>query len=154
LVYEKGDPAELQIMYNDATRGKAFPVRVLWFPDSGLVWKGEHALNVGTLTLRHVDYDHHVDVYLVRDRETRNLTNVEIEALAYDRMSEILSDPMLASESYLAIYQTGLEPLVVGMYRAIVEHLQYRRREGLGQLCVQPVFYVAGRHRARGTLWG
>jgi hypothetical protein len=152
MVYDQGDPAKLRVIYNDGTKGEPFPVRELWLPDSGLVWKPGRVLNIGTLTFRHVDYDNHVDIYLIRDRETRTWTNARVEMEAYKRMTEILSDPLLAVESYISIYQTGLEPLVVGMYRALVNHLIDRRENDLPQLCVQPVFFVADNKPPQ--LWG
>lgn len=155
LVYEQGDPAQLRVIYNDGTRGKPFPVRELRLPDSGLLWKPGRLINIGTLTFRHVDYDNLVDIYLIRDRETRSWTNARVELEAYQRMTEILADPVLAAESYIAIYQTGLEPLVVGMYRALVNHLKYRNQNDLAQLYVQPVFFIADHQSpATGQLWG
>lgn len=152
LVYDQGDPTKIRVIYNDGTKGEPFPVRELWRPDSGFVWKPGRVLNIGTLTFRHVDYDSHVDIYLIRDRETRTWTNARVEMEAYKRMTEILSDPLLAVESYIAIYQTGLEPLVVGMYRALVNHLKYRRENDLPQLCVRPVFFVDDKNPPQ--LWG
>ncbi|MFN8495660.1 MAG: hypothetical protein U0350_49165 [Caldilineaceae bacterium] len=154
LVYEQINPAKLQVTYNDNTHGEPFPVRVLQLPTSGLSWENSSVLNIGSLTFRHVDYDNYVDVYLIRDRETRRLTNQEIETEAYKRMKEILSDQSLQNETYLAIYQTGLEPLIVGIYRALVEHLLYRSEHKLAQLTVQPVFFVESARAATGELWG
>ena len=158
MVYLYGQPSELKITYNDGSPGKPFPVHVLWKPKEGWEWKPKHALHlhIGTLSFRHVDYDQHVDVYLIRDKETRRLLQKDVEDLAYERMKEILGAPELEGEGYLSIYQTGLEPLVVGVYRALTEHLQHRNHAGLGPLRVQPVFYLddtTGR-RTLGTIWG
>ena len=71
-------------------------------------------------------------------------------------MKELLEAPQLEGESYLSIYQTGLEPLVVGLYQALTEHLQHRNRAGLGPLRVRPVFYLddeTGRPTP-GAIWG
>lgn len=112
--------------------------------------------HIGTLSFRHVDYDKHVDVYLIRDKETRRLLQRDIEELAYERMKELLEAPQLEGESYLSIYQTGLEPLVVGLYRALTEHLQHRNQAELGPLRVRPVFYLDDTtgHSHTGTIWG
>src|SRR5438876_3651473 len=64
LVYENGDAAELPIRYTDSTPKKSFPVRTLWLPDTGLSWRTDQALAIGTLTFRHVNYDDYVDRYL------------------------------------------------------------------------------------------
>jgi hypothetical protein len=158
LVYMGGQPGKLKIEYNDGSKGKPFPLMVLWKPEEGWNWRPKYNLHlhVGTLSFRHVDYDKRVDVYLIRDKETRRLLQADVEALAYERMKELLQAPQLEGESYLSIYQTGLEPLVIGLYRALTEHLQYRNQAGLGPLRVQPVFYwddATGR-QATGAIWG
>src|SRR5215208_421527 len=78
LVYEQGDQAELQIRYDESSKAKTFAVRSLWLPDVEPQWKPDQALNIGTLTNRHLDYDRYVDVYLIRDRETKERTNSQI----------------------------------------------------------------------------
>jgi hypothetical protein len=154
LVYEEGNAAELPIRYTDSAPKKPFPIRTLWLPDTGLMWPPHRALALGTLTFRHVNYDDYVDRYLIRDRETRSLTSAGIEELAYERMTDILKDPVLEDETFLAIYQTGLEPLTVGLYRALVEHLQHRRQAGLEQMVVQPILFVDDSGRLTlGKLW-
>jgi len=159
LVYTGGQPGGLQIEYNDGSRVKPpFPVRVLWKPQEGWEWhpRWNRHLHVGTLSFRHVDYDKHVDYYLIRDKETRRLLQRDIEELAYERMKALLEAPQLEGESWLSIYQTGLEPLVVGLYRALAEHLKDRNQAGCGPLRVRPVFYLddtTGR-QTTGTIWG
>lgn len=153
LVYAPGGEAGLKVSYGDGSKAKKFPVRSLRLPDTLPVWDEDRALNVGTLTFRHVDYDKAVDLYLIRDRETRRLNSGEVHALAYERMGELLSDPRMECDSYLTFYQTGLEPLVVGAYHALVEHIRERSQNGLGGLVVRPVFYARGRNQTTGTLW-
>lgn len=158
LIYEWDDDTEprLQVRYGDGTSGEPFPVLGLRLP-SGVAFQPDRALNLGTLSFRHLDYDRFVDHYLIRDRETRALTNGEIERLAYERMKDILDDPVLRGETHITIFQAGLEPLAVGMYRTLVEHLRARKQNGLGQLLVQPVFFVddrSGQPKYDGPLWG
>ena len=163
MVYEKADEtAELDIIYNDTSperKRPTFPVRTLWRPRSWPDWESERVrrrvLNIGTLSFRHVAYDDYVDFYLLRDRETRIMDNLEIQEEACERMSKILDDPYLADESYISIYQTGLEPLVVGVYLAIVHHLKRRRSSSMAPLYVRPVFYADAKKQVAGkTLWG
>jgi len=158
LVYMGSDPGKLKIEYNDGSKGKPFPVGGVWKPDEGWNWhpKQKQHVHIGTLSFRHVDYDKHVDVYLIRDAETRRLLQAEVEELAYGRMKEILEASQLKGESYVSVYQTGLEPLVVGVYRALTEHLQQRNSQGLGPMRIQPIFYLdneTGRQTS-GTIWG
>lgn len=145
----------LKVSYGDGSNPRPLRVRSLSVPPCIEV-DSNNALHVGTLSFRHLDYDDYVDVYLIRDRETRLRTAGEIDDLAYWRMKEILDDPVLEQDnSQIVIYQAGLEPLAVGMYRAIIEHLIERRRKALPILTIQPMFYVDERdERARGPLWG
>lgn len=153
VVYRPGPPAQMLVEYGDGSRGKVFPVHVLSLPPDALKWAPGPALHLGTLTFRHVDYDDYVDLYLLRDRETRSLRNDEIEERAYARMQEVLGDRRLAGPTRLRLYQTGLEPLVVGAYRALVDHLRQRPgRDRESPLIVQPVFFL--RRNGVGTLWG
>ncbi len=157
LVYEQGNPAQLQVIYGDNSKGDPFPVRCLPLPTTLLPWNERRAIAIGTLTFRHVDYDDYIDRYLIRDRETRAMTNREIELRAFERMTEILEDPYLHTQSFLAIYQTGLEPLIVGLYRAIVKHLQTRYSSRMEQMAIQPIFFAGKGRRskdAEGTRWG
>src|SRR5262245_29566489 len=78
----------LLIRYADGTKGRPFPVRYLWRVAEPSEWVPR--LQLGTLSFRHLDYDASVDVYLIRDRETRGLSQAAVERLAAKRMSEVL----------------------------------------------------------------
>ena len=144
----------LKVSYGDGSNPRPVKVHCLTAPPSVQV-DNRNALHIGTLSFRHLDYDDHVDVYLIRDRETRLRSAGEIDYLAYLRMKEILDDPLMEKEgAQIIVYQAGLEPLAVGMYRAIIEHLFERRRKALPILAIQPMFYVDEQdERARGSLW-
>lgn len=161
LVYMSGNPDKLHIDYNDGSRGEQFPVRVIWKPEGGWDWEPRPKLHlhVGTLSFRHVIYDEYVDLYLIRDKETRRLLQTDIESLAFERMSELLNAPQLQEESYISIYQAGLEPLAVGVYRALTEHLIERNKKGFGPLRVRPIYFIGDeeeemRRPDYGTVWG
>ncbi|MEZ4667567.1 MAG: hypothetical protein R3E39_06575 [Anaerolineae bacterium] len=115
LIHMSGEPANLLIRYNDGSHGRPFPIRSLWLPDDGWNWQPNprQHLHVGTLSFRHVIYDKYVDMYLVRDKETRRLLQGEIDSLAHQRMKQLLNAREFQGESYITVYQTGLEPLVI-----------------------------------------
>jgi hypothetical protein len=148
VVYKDGVPnilSFLKVSYNDGTSGGDFPIRLLWKPPpNGWNWQPkEHLhLQVGTLSFRHVEYDRFVDCYLIRDKETRHLSQSEIEKLAHQRMKEFLDAPQFQSVFYLTIYQAGLEPLAVGIYRALTEYMVVRIRQNSDIFRVRPI-YVA-----------
>lgn len=159
LTYEKsanaGAGSTLKVSYGDGSKTQPLRVRCLSDPPAVRI-EAEDALHVGTLSFRHLDYDNHVDVYLIRDRETRSRSANEIDKLAYERMSEILNDPLLEREgAQILIYQAGLEPLAVGLYRAVIHHLCERRLKGLPTLAIQPRYYLGEQEgRGLGSLWG
>lgn len=166
IVYIRKIPGEeqkrLRIEYNDGSLGKPIPIHALVLPENKNEkekeknwgsWqpKENRHLHIGTLSLRHVDYDPFVDFYLIRDKETRNLSQGDIDALAYDRMLSLLGDSKLQSEFYITIFQAGLEPLAVGIYRALVEHMQKRKEP----LRVASIFGLNdGKISVPKTIWG
>lgn len=156
VVYDPGQPqpaaAKLKVLYGDGSTGAPLTVQCLAIAPQRHTEEG--SLNVGTLSFRHLDYDERIDLYLVRDRETRTLSNGEVDKLAYDRMKELVEDPTLRrTESHLVLYQTGLEPLIVGAYRAIIDELLTRRLNHLPALTVQPVFFAEEDRGGKGHLW-
>jgi len=156
LVYEQGEKKYLKVTYGDGADLKKFPVRSLQMPNPVPIWNESQAFNVSTLTFRHVGYDKLVDYYLIRDRETRRQNSSQNHEMAHQRMKELLSDPDFEGDTYLAFFHTGLEPLIVGAYQAVVEHFQERSERGLGRLMVQPVFYANEADEnewATGKLW-
>jgi hypothetical protein len=155
VAYEVGASASanlLKVQYGDGSLGAKLPLQCLTMnsPRTGPCM----TLHVGTLSFRHLDYDDRIDLYLIRDKETRTLSNAEVEGLAHSRMKELVEDPVLRrADSHLVLYQTGLEPLVLGAYRAIIDELLVRREKQLPSLTVQPVFFAEEENAARGTLW-
>lgn len=145
------EPGELLVRYADNTRGRAFPVRHLWPVPEPAAW--QPLLELGTLSFRHLDYDSKVDLYLIRHRETRGLVQAAVENLAADRMREVLESPALAAGGCINVYQTGLEPLVVGLYRAVTEHFMKRAgAEEVPPLYVRPIYFE--NERNSGSIWG
>lgn len=160
LAYERGpgggagEGEQLRVTYGDNSKPDVLRVRCL-SPCPPVHIDEARTLNIGTLSFRHLDYDHYVDLYLIRDRETRTLTAGEIDKRAYDRMKEVLEDSALQrAGSQVMIYQAGLESLAVGLYRAIIEHLYDRRRKGLPTLALQTMYYIDEQNRrGQGPIW-
>jgi hypothetical protein len=145
--------AKLKVQYGDGSTGPSLRVRCLTAVPHGPVDE-KRSLHVGTLSFRHLDYDDRIDLYLLRDRETRPLSNREVDDLAYDRMKELIEDSALRrTESHIVLFQTGLEPLIVGAYRAIIEELIVRRSQQLPALTVQPRFFAEEDRAGDGRLW-
>src|SRR5262245_51676204 len=81
LAYESSDAgapvSELRVSYGDGAKPYRIQVRCLRKPRNVRV-DAKTSLHIGTLSFRHLDYDNHVDVYLIRDRETRSRSPREI----------------------------------------------------------------------------
>jgi hypothetical protein len=148
------DPGILLIRYADGTTGQPFKIRELWPVAEPIAWIPR--LQIGTLSFRHLDYDADVDVYLIRDRETRGLSQAAIERLAASRMREILESPALVAGGCITVLQTGLEPLVVGLYRAVTEHFINRAKTDgeITPLYIRPTYYQDEDKIEAGSIWG
>ena len=114
--------------------------KLLAEPTRPPLFRREMALRLGTLTLRHREYEDPVDLFLIRDRETRGLNNGEVEGLAFARMKAVLDDHALGDEAYVLLHQSGLEPLVVGACRAVIDSMFTHPTRRL--LMVRPIFSI------------
>jgi hypothetical protein len=156
VAYETGSSptgALLKVQYGDGSLGAKLNLQCLTEAQARFTG-ARPTLHVGTLSFRHLDYDDRIDLYLIRDRETRTLSNAEVEELAYVRMKELIEDPVLRRvDSHVMLYQTGLEPLIVGAYRAVIGELLVRRAKQLPSLTLQPVFFADEEGSGKGRLW-
>ncbi|MCW3129369.1 MAG: hypothetical protein N2V75_04630 [Methanophagales archaeon] len=129
-------PVMLRIAYSDGSEGKPFPMLYL---SKKLRPAGLPIMKAGLMSMRHSEsLDPLVDVYLLRNKDIDSRdTFAEQDSIAYDKALGFLSDVLSLKERVeLHLYHTGLEPAVVGTYRAVVEMLHKYR----GQLVVVPVF--------------
>lgn len=101
----------------------------------------EASVCVGLNSARHFDLDPIVDMYLVRTADferDRDASFRDQEELAYRRTDELLQR-FEGRSLGLRLYHTGLEPAVIGAYRAVIDRLL------AGQpLLVTPVFFPSG----------
>lgn len=121
----------LPVLFSDGSRPPPFPVgRLGGGPPAGTVPR-DVEVNLGLGSLRHPEMDYLVALYAARNRDLNEQGNMACEEnLAYQRAVELLSDPALAAGGLIRVFHTGLEPMVVGFYRGVVEILCRRRREG------------------------
>lgn len=129
-------PVMLRIAYSDGSEGRPFP---LLYPPKKTRSSNLSIMQVGLMSMRHSEsLDPNVDIYLLRNKEIDNRdTFAEQDEVAYKKTHQFLADILnLGRGVELRLYHTGLEPAVVGAYRAIVETLNEHR----GKLVVVPVF--------------
>jgi hypothetical protein len=137
LFWRRLKPIFLPIIYNDGGEAKPFPLFSLSRISQP---KGFPIIKVGLMSMRHPELDSLVDAYLLRNRQVdRKESCAEQDDIAYNRTTQFLSELLKEKkEIEIHLYHTGLEPVVVGTYRAITEVLQKHQ----GQLVIIPKFPV------------
>ena len=138
------------IVYMDGSISKPFPIGTL-SPDTAPAYSDLPVLTVGLMSFRHPDLDFLVDYYVTRNRELADeVTMADEEELSFRRSSELLNDPAFRLGIHLRALHTGLEPMVVGFYRAVAVSLkEHVRKYHLRSLVVEPWILKPG-HRAVG----
>jgi hypothetical protein len=132
-------PFKLNFIYKDGSAGgdvylRQLPVRE---PPVGAV-----ELTAALESCRHTDLDLVIDFYVLRNTEIgrrEDATFADQEAIAYARSQTCLAELCGTDGLHLRLFHTGLEPAVIGVYRAIIDALRsgYRLR-------VTPVFFLGG----------
>jgi len=161
---EPPEPVMLRVVYQDGTEGQSFPLFCLASPEGFPRPTNLFQFKIGSISMRHVTLDLITQGYLIQNMLIkRKETSAEAEDYAFRRTWHFLANFVdlvqhkrveeicqeirfkylwhllnLKERKYngceLHIYQTGLEPAVMGIYRAIAQFLKERR----GQLVVVP----------------
>jgi len=159
FVYSESGQAErpvlIPVIYTDGSQGKAFPL--LCLPQRKEVELARLAeakpLRVALLSMRHLDMDHDVDVAWFRNREvSKARAFAETDEFCYTQTQKELQQSRSDSDLKLYLYQTGLQPAVVGFYRAVVEELLYRSNQP-PSLEVVPYYFRGKAGYRQGQPW-
>lgn len=140
----------LPVVFKDGSHSAPFPVGVLSAEDgpieeskADLLSRAAGVLKLGTMTLRHPELDYLVDIYVSRNTELAgDNTHADKEALAYTRTLALLSEPVVDELREIWLYQTGFEPMIVGVFRGITEVLRRRHERRLPRLLIRPWLYA------------
>jgi len=137
----RGGMRLLRISYDDGSEGGLFPLFSLKKLERRPACSG--VIKLGIVSLRHSEsLDMITDGYLIRNSEMNWQDSYgEQEGFAYQRMM-VLLDSLLDLESSIEIhlYHTGLQPAVVGVYRAVVDQLKSHQ----GKVVIVPYFVRRG----------
>jgi len=129
---------DVPVVWSDGTESPAFPVGCLTPPMP--LDPQVSPLRMGLISGRHPALDETVGLYLVRNREVKlTATEAEQEALVYGAAREALDELLTAGGGVLELHQTGLQPAIVGFYRALTERLLNGAR---GKAWVTPRCFV------------
>jgi hypothetical protein len=128
------------VRYRDGSRSHPFPLRGLPLREEA----GEpgRSLRFALLSIRHTEMDAEVDGAWLRNAVvSRQRPAGDTDTLVYDISRQQLERLIAHGPLRLYMHQTGLEPAIVGFYRAVAEALQ---RVPAGTLTVIPCFFRQG----------
>lgn len=152
-----GPSKDVRVVYRDGSEGDPFPLACLPADPSRAAKASNHPapLKTGLISMRHLDLDREVRWYWFRNSvvsQARRLA--ESDRLCYEetsrQLAEALADPDIP-ELVLHLYHTGLEPAVLGFYRALVKAIpDWRQKEKF--LAIIPMF-LSGQAYKAGKPW-
>ena len=123
--------------FADGTESRPFPIGCL--TPSPPPHPSTPVVRIGLNSGRHPEMDQFVDLYLFRNAEISDLRTIaEQEQYAFQKGKEFLQNPRWRGGGIVQMYQTGLEPLIVGFYRAVVIVSLNRKKNGLPPIIIQP----------------
>jgi hypothetical protein len=145
---EEREAVEVRIIYRDGSEAQRFPLGSLKFI-RGLPINVK-SLRVTLLSLRLPEMDPRVDLAWLRNCDiSRVRPQAQTDALVYEISRKQFKELTAYGPRVIWLYQTGLEPMIVGFYRALVHHLL----EHPGSIAVSPRYYRLNRPFEEGTSW-
>jgi hypothetical protein len=127
-----GDRGEIRFAFGDGSVSTSFPLPPLAPPIGQAEWSlaRRPLVPVGLISRRHPVMDREVELYLLRNAQVRATEgSSDCELLAYDETRRFLDDALDAAGDrglLVELYQTGLEPAVIGFWRAACDTLRER----------------------------
>jgi len=126
VMAQKGEPvAYVRIGYRDGSEARPFPLRCLRAPKVNA--DKRLSLSIALMSMRHLELDDEVKAVWFRNLEgsgrgTTAESDERLYELSVARLAELESaygNQLLA----IRLFHTGLEPAIIGFYRALVESL-------------------------------
>jgi hypothetical protein len=141
---------DVRVVYRDGSEARPFPLGGLVLREA--VPEDWPVFRFSLMSMRHPDMDTFVDGALLRNRlVSRQRPAAETDEVVYTEAIRKL-DALVVSGGgavTLRVHQTGLQPAVVGFYRAVTLHLM----EKPGTLCVIPCYWRGNERFEEGTAW-
>lgn len=136
-------PIYIQVIYTDGSQAEDLPLLCLPSHDDKDLEKLTTVLplKAALLSMRHLEMDHKVDMSWFRNREVSKARVFAItDQFCYVETKKQLSGTRKDGVFVLHLYQTGLQPAIIGFYRALIEELIYRAKLP-SSLAVIPFYY-------------
>lgn len=113
---------DVRVVYRDGSEARPFPLRALRMKED--VDNLLPVLRVSLMSMRHPEMDPTVDAAWLRNRMVSVVrSQAETDQVVYETSRMQLRELTKSESVALHVYQTGLEPAVIGFYRAVTEHL-------------------------------
>ncbi len=129
-----------RVTFNDGTETNGFPVFCLPRPQD--LDAKAFPLRLGLNSGRHPELDQMIEFYLFRNTQVKAWeTAAEQEKEAFYHTIKLLSDTFWEKGGVIECFHTGLEPIVTGFYRAVVENALERIRNNMPRLQVVPMIF-------------
>lgn len=121
---QDGPRVDAPVRYQDGSIAQPFPLRSLQLSDAAAATAFGRELRFAMLSIRHTEMDVEVDGCWLRNYDiSRPRPAAETDELAYQLTRSQLTAVTTKGPLLMRLYQTGLDPVVVGFYRALVHHL-------------------------------
>lgn len=133
----QGSRVDIRVRYLDGSEARRFPTHALRLADAPV--SGAEEFRFALLSIRHTEMDAVVDGCWLRNYDiSRNRPDADTDGVVHDMTRDQLDHLTSHGPVHLQLFQTGLEPAIVGFYRALVGHLIDRP----GSVSVKPMFFV------------
>jgi hypothetical protein len=142
-------PVELPVIYRDGSNGPKFPLRQLKMSDvtPPSNWR---TLRFTLMSIRHVEMDALVDGAWFRNSKISRPRPAGLtDELAFEISKRQLREACSSGPVVIHMFQTGLEPAVMGFYRAVVVFLMATP----GTVAVVPHYYQGESNFSQGSVW-
>jgi hypothetical protein len=147
----------LKVVYEDGSQGRPFPIYCLPQPGTEVTqrFSGIQPLRVAMLSIRHMEMDREVDMAWFRNTEAslRRSCYADTDFFCYQETLRQLKTLKPEEPILIHLYQTGLEPAVVGFFRALVEFYMAKETKD-AQIAVVPRYFRGpGLEYSSGAMW-
>lgn len=149
------EPIVIQVIYTDGSQAESLPLRCLPKRNDQDLEKIKNVqpLKAALLSMRHLEMDHEVDVSWFRNREvSKSRSFAETDRFCYMETLKQLEGTRNDDVFILHLYQTGLQPAIIGFYRALIKELLYRAKSA-PSLGVIPFYYRGQSIYEKGVSW-
>lgn len=154
---------QIGVIYADGSQGRPFPLRCLARQNLELLDKVEEdciKLRATLISMRHLSLDREVDLTWFRNIEASRIQKMaESDNICYElsilRIQEAFREVKTTDKAglLLRLYHTGLQPAVVGFYRALTEKAIPEWRKAEKFLGIIPMYFRGDGHFEVGRMW-